>query len=176
MQLLNLFVFLSVSANFLISIFLVIILLRFRYKIRAYIYFNLSISFWSACYLVWFFNVGETTFLMATRFLLISIVWMPHFFLNFCRQFTGVFLPRIFRLLNLLLSIAFSLLAFSELMIANIVPMQGFVFWPVAGPFFFAYLVYFFLNVVIGNTMLLRKYKFDQNMSYILTATCNAPS
>lgn len=165
------FIFLSVLANFLLSLLLGLFLLKRKYRLSSYIYFNLSISFWSACYLIWFFNVGETTFLLSARFLLVSIVLMPYFFLNFCQQFTDVYLPRIFRLLNLALGVVFSFFAFSELMIANIVAIQKFPFWPVAGPFFFAYLLYFFLNVGTAHYLLFRKYKFDQKMIYILVAT-----
>ena len=165
------FIFLSVLANFLLSLLLGLFLLKRKYRLRSYIYFNLSIAFWSSCYLIWFFNVGETTFLLSARFLLVSIVLMPYFFLNFCQQFTDVYLPRMFRLLNLALGVVFSFFAFSELMIANIVPIQDFPFWPVAGPFFFAYLLYFFLNVGTAHYLLFKKYKFDQKMIYILIAT-----
>jgi len=58
-------------------------------------------------------------------------------------------------------------LFFSDFVIAELRPLEGFSYWPIGGVLFLPFLFYFFLNVVLAHVFLLKKYLNTKNSKFL---------
>ncbi|NBV42224.1 hypothetical protein EBR96_05590 [bacterium] len=167
-----LFCLLAVILNLACSTFLAVLFAIKRRDLKHYISFNLSIGIWSLLYIPWLLINDPTVFEIFARLLLVSIVVIPYTFLNVCFEISNTLRPKWVRFYNLIGLISFSALAFTPLLISGVYsPATGFTNWPIAGPLHPLYLVYFAMNCVYGQYILLKTLPSNSKVAYIIIGT-----
>ena len=153
----------SVIVNLVTSTALAWLIFLRKRQLIHYCLFNLSIAIWSSLYFFWLLAADRAVFLLIAKLLMVSIVYIPYAFLNFCYEFTKYKKPTLITLYNTVGFFLLSALAFTPLLVNGADPILGFHFWPHAGSAFFIFLAYFFSNVGIGLFLFIKKYSLDSN-------------
>ncbi|MFA5879202.1 MAG: ATP-binding protein [Candidatus Margulisiibacteriota bacterium] len=164
---------LSALINFFTSSALVFFLTIKKSKFIYYIFYNLSIAFWSINYFFWQISTNQSLALLFCRLLTIGSGFIPYFFIIFIVNFIGYKEKKWYKFFSLYnnLAIFFFLSAsFSPLLVLKVTSTLGFLFWPEAGILYPIFLLYFFLNIIFALILLFSKLK-DIRIRYILLAS-----
>lgn len=139
----------SVSAlfNFAIGLSLGIFVLYKNYKLKinqSLFFWCFAVAFWSFFYFLWQIENDKGTALIWTRILMLGAVWIPVAYLRVVLIFLNVEKKYKFLLYaNYFLSVLFSLLLLTPLMVSHVEPVAGFPFWPKPGLAFAPFLMMF---------------------------------
>ncbi len=104
-----------------------------------------SVAFWSFFYFLWQTEQSNSDLaLFWTRVLMLGAVWIPVAYLKVVLVFLNIE-ERYKKFLNLnyLLSVVFSLLLLTPLMVDHVEPLAGFIFWPKPGIAYAPFLMMF---------------------------------
>lgn len=145
---------------------------------RMFALFALSVALWSFAYFNWQIATDATSALAWTHLLMAGAIFITPIYFHF----STIFLRMEKRLRALIVVgyifvAAFSILNWSPLYIANVRPLDGFPFWPIAGPLFLPFLliwVFYSLLPIYFLVRALRETKDPATLSalkYILAGT-----
>ena len=144
----------SALINFFTSIFIASLVFKKTDKkniiSKTFFLFALAVATWSLSYFIW--QVSSSRYLAETfsRALLLPAIWIPSIFFHFIIALTdkknSLNKPI---LINYGISLFFSISLPFKFFISGTSATFGFQFWPVAGPFFAFFLLYF-LGVAIS--------------------------
>jgi signal transduction histidine kinase len=117
--------------------------------------FAFAIGSWSAGYLLWQISEDPVRALFFSRLLMFFAYFVPVTFFHFVSELCGE--PRrAWVRTGYGLAGVFAVLNFTPLMVARVEPVRGFPFWPMAGPAYWLYLVFFAANTIFAGWLLLR--------------------
>ena len=125
---------------------------------RIFALWSLSVAFWSLGYFLWLFTEKYSDALFWTRVLMASAIIIPTAFVHFTLVYLSLDKNH-----NRLIaacyffSFIYILLDFSPWFIAKVEPRYWFRWWPVPGPLYHLYQVYFVLAVVYTHFLLFRR-------------------
>ncbi len=153
-----------IVSSFLILIFTVcsiIAVLSRRGAGRIHVTFTLfatSVLLWCSPYLCWQLSSNAADALTWCRWLATGSILIPLTYMYFVGTLTGK-LPA--RWLHACSATALALLAVSQtaLIVSRVEPRGGFDYWPVPGPAFWPYLIYFLVVTGIAFRLLLKRYR-----------------
>lgn len=118
-------------------------------------WFAISVALWSFFYLFWQLAPGPREAELAGRLLTASAILIPVAYFHFVLRLLGS--PRVLELrIGYALAVVFAGLSFSPLLVAGVAPKGGFPHWPVPGPIYPLYLLFFFYFVIATALMLVR--------------------
>jgi len=128
-------------------------------KINKYFaLWSLSVAVWSLGYFMWLFTIPYQPALFWARFLMTGAIVIPttylHFALVYLKEDEKYRIPIIF---GYLFSGVYLILDFTHLFIAKLEPRYWFRWWPVPGPLYHPYQVYFILVVICAHILLFRR-------------------
>ena len=136
--------FINFSVSLLLGIFVLHKNSRARIN-RGLFLWCLSVASWSFFYFLWQLTIeNEMASLLFARLLMVGAVWVPIAYLRVVVIFLDIERGEK-RLINFIfaLSIIFTLLLLTPLMVKNVEPVAGFAFWPKPGlayaPFSYVY-------------------------------------
>ena len=109
--------------------------------------FALSVGLWSAAYFLWQISEDKESALMFCRLLMIGASFVPVTLFDYVCRLTETSRSWITRG-SYLLAIVMASLVPTPLFIEDIQPISGYKYWPVAGPWFIYFLIYFTLYTV----------------------------
>ncbi len=118
---------------------------------KSLFFWALTVSFWSLFYFLWQLAETGNTALLWARILMFGAIWVPVSFL----KVVFVFLEqekanqKLMRLIYAV-SIMFSILLLTPLMVSHVEPVAGFEFWPKPGPAYATFLITFLLLTFHG--------------------------
>lgn len=98
--------------------------------------FTLSVSAWSAFYVLWQISDESAAALLYSRSVSFAAIFIPLCYFHFSTVLAGNRSSRLRRELRIGYVTAFVLggLSFTTIMVTGVEPKGGFPFWPVAGP------------------------------------------
>jgi signal transduction histidine kinase len=103
-----------------------------------------SVSFWSFFYFLWQIEKTESIALLWTRVLMLGAVWVPVAYFRVVLIFLDIEKKyKKFLYFNYALSIIFSILLLTPLMVSRVEPLAGFRFWPQPGLAYAPFLLMF---------------------------------
>lgn len=117
--------------------------------------FALTIGGWSAGYCLWQISGDAARALFYCRLLMIFAYFVPVSFLRFIAKLCGEDRSWWVRT-GYLISGGFVLLNFTPLMVARVQDERTYSFWPVAGPLYWLYLVFFGVMMLYSGWLLLK--------------------
>jgi len=123
--------------------------------------FTLSVSAWSAFYVMWQISDNASSALGYSGAVSFAAIFIPLCYFHFSTLLAGHRSLKLRRELKIGYSTAFVLggLSMTSLMVTGVEPRGGFPFWPVAGPFYPIYLLHFFYFTVRTVMVLFRAYR-----------------
>lgn len=158
----NFFV-ISPLINFITSTFLFLLVISRKNKEethRSFLYFCSVISFWSLSYFIWQISETRENAIIWTRILMIGAILIPAFYLKFVASFLGVAQShKRFINTSFVLAALFNLANLGNYLVQNVLPRAGFKFWPIAGPLFIPFLLYFFVIATYSSILLAKAYR-----------------
>jgi len=127
---------------------------------RHFFCLSLSVAFWSIFYFLWQISDTEYWALFYSKLLMIGAIYMPITFFSFVGTFLNINkYYKIFSYIGHIVGLLFIFLfLFTPLMIKDLVPLAGFKFWPLAGPLYVIFLLFFFLYFIIPGIFLLKEF------------------
>lgn len=117
--------------------------------------FAFAIGSWSAGYLLWQISEDAVRALFFSRLLMVFAYFVPVTFLHFIAELCGE-VRRGWVRAGYGVSCVFAVLSFTPLMVDRIEAVRGFPFWPMAGPLYWLYLVFFAANTLYAGWLLVR--------------------
>lgn len=121
---------------------------------RTFALWQLSVAFWSFGYFIFFFTSEYHTALFWVRFLHFNCVLIPATFLHFAFAYLnlhGVAKNRMALIAANTFSSAFAAVSYTPLFIPGSEPRFWFRWWPIPGPLYHAYIVYFAVSVLYAH-------------------------
>ncbi|MFH1773297.1 MAG: histidine kinase N-terminal 7TM domain-containing protein, partial [Patescibacteria group bacterium] len=135
---------------------------------KALFFWCFTVAFWSSFYFIWQLENKESKALLWTRLLMLGAIWVPiayfrvvAIFLNFEKQ------KKFCIIFNYIISIIFSLLLLTPLMVKSVGPVANFSFWPKPGNAYIFFLI-MFAGVSLYSALL--SYKFLKKVSAVKRA------
>lgn len=144
------------ALNSISTLYLGLYVYEKRRTLKNYLFFNLSICFYSVFQIFWTICTIYDIVLWSAKLLMLGLSFLPYTFLNFCYEITEKKQPRLIRIYNTVGLIGFVFLSFTKLLIVDIAPILDFPYWPIAGILFPVYFLYFSINVSLGLYLLCR--------------------
>ena len=132
---------------------------------KIFAFWSLSVAFWSWGYFMWLFTPGYSGALFWARFLMAGAIVIPSTFLHFTVVYLGI--NKKFVLLIracYLFSASYLLLDMTPLCIEKVVPRYWFRWWPIPGPLYHIFQIYFVATVVIAHILLFRRAYLERNV------------
>ena len=139
--------------------------------------FTLSIAVWSFGYFIWQISNTATGALFWSRFLMAGAIFTSLTYLHFTLVLVNAYEKRkTFIRLSYILSILFLLADLTPNFVNHVEPILGFKFWPMPGPLFPLFLVFWLFYavtaiVVMANYFVHSKGVLKSQLRYILYAT-----
>lgn len=145
--------------NLVLSTLVAILFLQST-QYRLFCFTNFSVGLWSFFYFLWQWQWGPTWSMATASLMQSSATLIPYFYAMSSLQMAHVSISHRNRwwLLNTLGLCLLMLGAWTPWMIRGYEP-TSFGLWPMAGPLFAVYILYFFLNVGIGNWGMWKRYQ-----------------
>ncbi len=141
-----------------------ILIRNFHSKIaRAFFYFVSAIGFFCTFYFIWLLSKDAKSANFYIRYVMIGVFYIPTTLTHFSMLLTEKE-NRALDIVNILISVVFTSLAFSHYFISGVEQRLFFPFWPVPGLLFHVTVVHFFLNVFYSNFLLIRALKKAQGV------------
>ena len=164
--------------NFITSIIIAVTLLK-NPKAKAnkiFSVFSFTVAFWSFFYFLFLSSPDKTLAEFYVRTCMIGVFFMPSLFIHFVDSFLNRRRNRKFYLLNYLLSIFFTLFAYSSLYVKGVGKHLVFPYWPIPGPVFHLALGHFIIIVIYSFYLLQRTLKsstgvFRNQILYVFLGT-----
>ena len=158
--------FFSLSAliNFILSALLVLLVLFNKNKSdvhKGFIYFGLSISFWSISYFFWQISSNQDDALLWSKILILFAILIPAYYLQFVEAFVGVNKKKS-NIAIFSFAFLFIIADFGNLLVKSVESKMSFEFWPSAGILFLPFLLYFFTLTVYAFYLLMKAYKIEE--------------
>ncbi|HCT85666.1 MAG TPA: hypothetical protein DF296_10770 [Candidatus Margulisbacteria bacterium] len=166
----------SAIINLITSLSLAVILVKALAKYRAYLFFNLSIALWSLFYFLWQISPEYAPALLFCRVLTIGSIYIAYFFLKFIidlvSESPGKY--KVISVINKVCAGVWTLLAFTPLLVRDVLPVLNFKFWPVPGILYIFFVIYFCMNLILSLWIMYKKYaednKFKETFVFITIA------
>lgn len=122
---------------------------------RSFLWFCLSISFWSISYFIWQLAEDEKTALLWSRILMAGAIFIPIFYLHFVVNLLYLFRQNKKIIISGYLIFLFFLLAdFTPFFIKEVAPELSFRFWPKPGLLFHPFIIIWFAYVIYATYLL----------------------
>jgi signal transduction histidine kinase len=133
---------------------------RDRALAQSFAIYNLTLAGWSACYVIWQGTSNEDAALFWLRLLTVFALWINQAALCFVAIFTG----RIAELRRTLWVLAFvnaawTVLHFSPLLYAEVVPRFELGYWPIPRPLFHVFFVFYEAELLFAFYLVLSSLK-----------------
>jgi nitrogen-specific signal transduction histidine kinase len=138
-----------------------------RPQSRQFLFLHVSVVFWSFFAFVSCFISSKKIFFHSYQLIAAIVVLIPFFFLNFCYEISDKKQGKGMYLYNITAAILFVGLAFTNLLVVDVRPILTFQFWPRAGLLYPLFLGYFYINFVMGLTMLFKLWRVDIIARYL---------
>lgn len=120
--------------------------------------FAFTIAFWSLTYYFWQISDNAESALFWCRVLMMGAIFIPVTYLHFVLRFLNIQTHKIFLAISYGLFSLFLLSDFTPLFISQVEPLQGFPFWPIAGPVFSFFLPIWLAYVIYSSYLLYQRY------------------
>lgn len=155
----NLFFVFSAFLNFVVSLFLGILVYsknRNKRKSVFFVYYFFAIAFWSLSYYLWQISNNAEEALFWCRILMIGAILIPVFYLNFIIDFLNLY-PKKKKIvyLNYFFVIFFLFINSTPYFVESVSQKSPFMFWPDSGPLYLPFLFFFFFLVLYGWYLLI---------------------
>ena len=142
----------------------------------AFFYYSIAMTIWSASYFFWQISKTEESALLWCKILTIGAIFIPPLYTRFAYRLMGLKENKYFFGLLYLVSSIFLLLSFGNWLVLKVEPKAGFSFWPVAGPGYKFYLLFWGCVVVLSIYLLIREYlkakgSFKAQLAIVLIGT-----
>lgn len=149
--------------NFLACFFLAIFLFLKNSKDnknKTFALWSFSVSVWSLGYFIWLFVDRYEAALFWSRFLMAGAIVIPTAYFHFALIFLGLEKEKKYLVrFCYIFSICYLILNITPLFIKSVEPRFWFKWWPVPGPLYHLYQLYFSLIVVYSHILIFKKAK-----------------
>ncbi len=124
-----------------------------------FVIFAISVGFWAACYAVWVWTMTSASADVALfwiRLAMVGSTLIPPSFTEFIIHLLGKESEhRIIRLMNLIFGVVIIFFSFNAYFIQTVEQRLTFAYWPVPGPLFYAFHLWFALNVTVSHYLMI---------------------
>lgn len=121
---------------------------------QSFFWYSLSVVVWSIPYFLWQISTNEHSSLSMTKALMYGAIVIPATYSNFVHEITGIRKNKILTVILYLSTLGLLILNSVNLLVSHVSPILGFTYWPVAGNYYWLFLL-FWLTVVLYSIYML---------------------
>ncbi len=125
---------------------------------QLFFLFASSLTVWSFSYFLWQIATSPVVAMFLVQMLMAGAIFIPIFYFHFVVRFLGLH-RRLWGIvwLGYAIAVFFSVVNWGPLFVSSVVERGGFMYWPVAGPWFLPFLAVWVLYAVFSVFLLLRR-------------------
>ena len=140
-----------------------IIFTNFKKRVVRYLFlFCLAVASWSYSYFMWQIATDAVSALFWSRILMIGAIFTSIFYLHLVLVYLILDKEKFYRttlIIFYLFSFTWIVADATPYFVATVVPRSIFKFWPIAGDFYFPFLISFATHFIYASVLLFKKYR-----------------
>lgn len=159
----------SAIINLFTSLGLGILFISKKSRFRQFSYYNLAIALWSCFYVGWQYAGSRESAIWLIELLMVGATLIPRFYFLSVAEIVDADASQFkwIKRINTFCVLIFIPLMFTRWMIHSVSVKLDFPYWPNAGKLFPLFLLYFFINVLLGYYLLYKKYRATKSNRYL---------